>query len=73
MSILPLDLIVFVLEPRVVRFCRGVSWNSSGFGVCTHISYGRVLENASFWTLIKVDLGAGPVERRIVLVQPVRS
>ncbi len=41
--------------------------------MCTHISYGRVLENAEFWTLVKVNLGAGPVDRGIVLVQPVRS
>ncbi len=38
-----------------------------------HISYGRVLENAGFWTLVKVNLGAGLVDRGIVLVQPVRS
>ncbi len=41
--------------------------------MCTHISYGRVLENAGFWTLVKVNLGAGPVDRGIVLVQPVCS
>ncbi len=39
--------------------------------MCTHISYRRVLENIGFWTLVKVNLGAGPVNRGIVLVQPV--
>ncbi len=41
--------------------------------MCTHISYRRVLENAGFWTSVKVNLGAGPVDRGIVLVQPVCS
>ncbi len=59
-------------EPGVVGFCRGVSWNWSGFGVCTHICYRRVLENAGFWTLVNVNLGASPVDRGIVLIQPVR-
>ncbi len=33
----------------------------------------RIFENASFWTLIKVNLGAGSVDKRIVLVQSIHS